>query len=173
MIWSKVQAWSTPEQLLAVLFVLWWGVAVMGQMRASVVSRMRAYDVFELIPAYRFFAPVPRFTEHLLELRTDDASWTAVSTSFPRGWRSAFWNPEKRFATAFHLTAGRLLTHGKHQGMASAKQSLAYLQMLSIVETIALVRTSLPPSRVQFRLVNVSDSPAHVVFCSDWHALPR
>ncbi len=172
MAWTNLHTWTIPEQLLAALLALWFAMSLLAQMTFPLVARLRAYDLLELLPAFRFFAPIPRLSDYQLDVRFNQNPWTTIPISYPRNFITTFWNPRKRTVTAFHHATGLLLQHVRHHGSLSAKQSLAYLQLLSLAEQSA--RTS---GLIQFRIVFLHQhdpaAPSSELFRSDWHTLPQ
>lgn len=165
---------STSEAVLCGIFFSWWVLSAAGQSKARMMSTIRSYDLFHLIPNCRFFAPVPARRDYHLEYRTRTENgchsrWQRVVLLDERRWWTSFWNPKKRLRKAFNTAVRRIARNRKNWGDKSAKQSLSYIQLLIFVTKMV----SGQAGDVQFRILSASDfaeEPSlRLNFISDWH----
>lgn len=83
------------------LFALWLVLTALGQLDVRLARRLKDWDVFMLLPSFRFFAPTPSVHDlHLLYRdRLADgyvAAWREVPLPLPPPWINPLWNPGRR-----------------------------------------------------------------------------
>jgi hypothetical protein len=166
---------STSEAVLGGVFFGWWALSIGGQSKARIMNKIRAYDLFHLIPNCRFFAPVPACRDYHLEYRIraqngEHSRWERIVLLEERCWWTSFWNPRKRLRKAFNTAVRRIARSRKDWGDRSASQSLSYIQLLIFVTKMAAGHYQ---NHVQFRILSSSDfaeEPSlRLNFISDWH----
>lgn len=94
------------SQILAWAVIFWLIVSVFCQLFVSVLTKLRRYDPFGLLPSWHFFAPNPaRFDTVFLyrkvegEVRTE---WFPASTVYDEKWWYSIVNPQRRYQKSCH-----------------------------------------------------------------------
>ncbi|MFD0407333.1 hypothetical protein [Kitasatospora sp. NPDC127116] len=165
--------------ITAVALTAWFIVSAVGQLTVPrrLLDRLRAWDIFGIVPNYRFFAPRPVQHDYHLLMRTAGSSgefgpWHQVAGPPDRCWWHIAWNPDRR---AFKgLSDVMSVAHRFDVQRPRAVQvSLPYLAILNYVTAVA---SRDPAAReVQFVLAIshgvLSDESPDVIFKSGRHRL--
>jgi hypothetical protein len=112
---------SAAAAAVVVLYAAWVAATIANQFPTRCPARLRAADVFGLLPVWTFFAPHPGTTDYYLLYRDRlrDGSldpWREVELKpAENGLRLALWNPGKRRHKAVSDVVGALLrSRGRH-----------------------------------------------------------
>ena len=135
---------------------------------------MRDHDIFELIPEWKFFAPIPgRGDFHLLyrDIYTDGLTdWTEIAVGGERRWWNFLWHPRRRERKAVFDIARELRHHLGPENQATAHLSVPYLTLLTY--TCGQPRTVFP-RKTQFLLMYseaaIDDGEPHLNLLSYMH----
>lgn len=157
--------------LLAALFL----IAVAGQTQGQLVAWLRHWDLFELVPAWNFFAPRPgRFDYHLLfrdEVAAGWTGWREVRLYGERCWFDCLWNRRRRLKKAVFDATGAIQTEAG-RGNADPRLTIPYLLLLMVVSGLA---RTYPASRTQFLvMISTASTPEQEpeeIIRSDQHPL--
>jgi hypothetical protein len=167
-----------PEEVIFILLLtIWWVISLCGQCKSGFMTRLRAQDVFHLIPNWRFFAPVPARRDYHLEYRTRSragriSSYRRIEFLRERDWVTTLWNPSKRLRKAFNTSVRRIVRCRSRFGERASLRCVAYLRLLNYLQSI----TADPNGyALQFRIVSAadfaSDPRIQLTFRSEWHLI--
>jgi hypothetical protein len=133
---------KAPEAILAVLFVIWAAISIVGQRRNSLSGWLRAWDLFGLIPTWTFFAPNPVSRDHYLYYRdysTESVgSWHRAFDADVRTWWDPLWSPVRREEKAISDAMFHVLDQAGELGITRIQFSVSYLTVLSFVSSLPL-----------------------------------
>ena len=161
------------------LFAAWWLLSLLGQSKTRHIARVRAFDLFHLIPSCRFFAPRPSCRDYHLEYRLRGPSglecrWRRIVLAGERSWISVLWHPDKRTRKALSTIVRQLSRYLSRWGDQSTRQSLPYLRLLLFVENNISAQTG---EALQFRILSsadyAQDCRVRLTFKSDWHSMRK
>lgn len=166
--------------IVASVLAVWFGLSAACQLTVPwgerPLDRLRARDVFGLIPNFKFFAPQPVQHDFHLLMRTvvDGAHgpWSQVAGPPERCWWHAVWNPDRR---AFKILSDVMAVAYRfdEDKPRAVQTSLPYLAILNYITEAASQDPS--ASHVQFVLAIshgvLSTEEPSVVYKSDLHSL--
>lgn len=166
---------------MAVVLTAWFILSAAGQLTAPwgnrPLDRLRTWDVFGLIPNYKFFAPRPAEHDYHLLIRTVGFSgelgpWRQIAGPPDRHWWHALWNPDRRAFKSLSDVMAVAYRHD-HDKPRAVLTALPYLALLNYVTEAAAHDQG--AANVQFVLAIsygvLSDDAPSVVFKSDLHRL--
>ena len=123
---------------LVVLFIL----TIISQFQRKWVDQIRQRDLFNFLPAWYFFAPMP-VTYHLLLFYRDEyedglvTNWQKLPFSEQRKWWHFLWNPQKRLNKSFFDIFKDLMDHIKiSKDEEFLIGSIPYLLLLNYVSKL-------------------------------------
>lgn len=166
---------TLAELLLVGFFAVWLVLTVLVQV-PRINAFLRRWDLFCLLPEWRFFAPTP--AQHNVHLLYRDefpdgrlTEWTeAVVVRQRSGWACVF-NTEKRGSKALIDAVGELCRHITLKA-GLLETSIAYLTFLNYISRIPRIAM---PSRSQFMLMRTDHDGSReediVLFVSELHDL--
>jgi hypothetical protein len=142
---------------IAIVFLGAWLLSTVIVLIPQAREAIRAWDLLQLIPEWRFFAPRPGRNDYFLLYRCHDADrkptpWKEVSLSRDRGFHNVIWNPCRRERKAWLDMVSELLDVYKGQPNAGAQASVPYIAILRAVSREA--KASHPGHSVQFLIVS-------------------
>lgn len=140
-----------------------WGVWLLVSLLVYIprlTVRLRSWDVFMIVPEWRFFAPVPaQGVYHVLyrdELRDGSVTdWTEIQVAEKRRWWNCLWNPGRRGRKAFFDAVVELVQHVKYSPEMPLESSTPYLTLLNYVT--GRMRPA-PPAFTQFLIMHSRES---------------
>jgi hypothetical protein len=163
-------------EYIVITILICWGLACVLTHVPHVGRWIRKYDLFVLIPEWRFFAP--RAGEHDFYLLYRDrntsgevSNWHEVHVAGPRRWWNFVWNPHKRASKALFDLSVELSSIIVNQP-DGIQLSLPYLSLLTVVSAEQRVART---GQTQFMILmlkrNLSETTSQVLFVSDPHDL--
>jgi hypothetical protein len=146
----------------------------MNRLRPS----MRRYDIFWVLPAFRFFHERPPY--FVLSYRDrfhsgEESSWQDIHFQRPARWYIALWHPHFIPSNTIEVLMGTfadLMSQEKSPSMTHIQQQLPYRMLLRYV---ARYPSSPSVQARQFRILrgteHLEDAPDTVIFVSGYHEL--
>lgn len=125
-----------------VILVAWSVISVFAQFDLHAMRKLKARDVFSLIPNWHFFAPHPRVYDYHLLFRDLQATgepgpWQVASVSGQRTLWAAVWNPQKRGKQILtHIVQFLLLGLRPKKTSTSMTLNPAYLLILNYISSL-------------------------------------
>jgi hypothetical protein len=165
---------NAAEIVLACVLGAWLLASWVAQPRPSPVLRTRLYDIFSLLPNYRFFAPKPIAADYMLLWRSPlstDTSWMTFIALEKRWWCFA-WNPNHRVRKAI-CDSTTLLLRERRIRPDWIHLSYSYLLMLNAVSALAEAQSF---TSVQFAIRRSTRSDGGretLIFVSHVHLIHR
>lgn len=140
--------------LLILIFYIFWGIiSVFAQAENShLAEKIKAYDLLNIVPDYKFFCPKPSRYDYHLYYRvpaTDDArdEWNEIQVEHRNALICFIWNPSKRDRKIFSKIIK--VIRQKHKKAGSRHYGAMYLSLISHIRQKASVPEDLP---IQFRI---------------------
>jgi hypothetical protein len=137
---------------------------------------IRAWDIFSLVPEWKFFAPNPAQGDYILLYRDQLANgsitqWTEVSLAQKRRWWNVVWNPGKRANKALFDAVVEVSSEASLYPEILAG-SIAYLTLLNYVSNLGRFAR---PAFTQFMILHSFSSTVkrepRLIFSSSLHSL--
>jgi hypothetical protein len=163
------------ELLVSGFFGVWFLLCLL-----VLVPRLRPYirvwDIFSLVPEWKFFAPNPAQGDYILLYRDQLADgtvtpWTEVALAQKRRWWNAAWNPGKRANKALFDAMVEVSSEASLYPEILVG-SVAYLTLLNYISSLGRFAR---PSFTQFMILHSFSSTVkrepRLIFSSSLHAL--
>lgn len=161
--------------ILCGVFGTWAIISIFAQVTNRVTDWFKSFDVFGLIPNWKFFAPRPACHDNYLYYRDHSPNgvglWHRAFDADARNWRDPIWNPLRREEKAISDCISHLLEDAKFVDTNRIQFSTPYLAILSFISSIP---NDGPAIARQFLLAR--QYPGHrptPVFVSNIHLLPK
>lgn len=163
------------EMLVVGCFLLWFLLSVLVLV-PKLRTWIRLWDLFTLVPEWRFFAPNPVQGDYYLLYRDQLADgtvtgWSEVRLGQKRRWWNVAWNPGKRASKALVDAIVELSGEAK-TSPAVLVGSIPYLALLNYISSLKRFSS---PAFTQFTILHAlssgEDREPKLVFASDLHSL--
>jgi hypothetical protein len=158
-----------------VILAGWFLISVLAQLNIKAVARLKAHDIFSLIPNWSFFAPRPGTSDYHLLFRDADSAgewsrWREIPLANRRTLWGAIWNPQKRNTKALSDVVRGLVRLAQDQTFKNFSLTLPYLAILNYVSSIP---RSTPCVQTQFMILKsegfFADQDPQFLFMSNMH----
>jgi len=137
---------------------------------------IRAWDIFAVVPEWKFFAPNPAqgdfhllYRDHLSEGTV--TPWTEIHIGATRSWCCVLWNPRRRQTKALFDA----VSHLNATAQAAPQTVVGSLPYLTLLLYISSMPRLINPAFTQFLVVHsfgiFSDTEPAIVFLSELHSL--
>lgn len=172
---SPILLRHVAQLLVSGLFGLWFLLCLLVLV-PRLRPHIRLWDIFSLVPEWKFFAPNPAQGDYVLLYRDQLADgtitpWTEVALAQNRHWWNVLWNPGKRANKALFDAIVEVSSEATHHPGALAG-TVSYLTLLNYVSSLA--RFS-PPAFTQFMILHSFSSCVErepkFIFSSGLHSL--
>ncbi len=91
---------SVPDSLVAAVFAMWFLCTLLRQIAPSASACLKKRDLFQIVPAWKFFAgsPGPEFELFYRDTPPEGSpgEWTKGVPAYRSGYFSFLWNPGRR-----------------------------------------------------------------------------
>lgn len=162
---------TIPDIILATICLVWLILTILRQANRSKVQH---FDVLDLIPNCRFFAPKPISKDYRLysQICSNINSKQDVYHScfeYKKSWYNFFWNPDQKIIK----TTNDLCTHIM-LNLESKSYDFPYLILLNLVNR--LYKENKEAESIRFVIVahkGYEDPSPHIVFRSNIHNVDR
>lgn len=123
------------------LLALWLLLSALTQLKLRVFQRLKARDIFSLLPNWSFFAPRPGTFDYHILFRDSDSSgefgkWEEVPLADQRTLWGAVWNPQKRNKKALSDAVHAITLRSKDGPGTRIQLSIPYLAALNYISSI-------------------------------------
>jgi hypothetical protein len=138
--------------LVLIFYIFWAMISILSQGESPVVGRLKAYDLFNMIPNYKFFCPNPIKKDYHLYYRNllqkdQTGEWKEIIIGKRNRVIGCIWNPAKRDRKVFYKAVRTIRKQtAKKEKVLSGHM---YLLVLNMVKSIARNENS---RAVQFKL---------------------
>jgi len=128
---------TITDVLIIIVFVIWAAFSLLCQGTSRLKTRLKSFDIFNILPNYKFFCPNPvRYDYHLYyRSRQKDNSisdWQEIPVGRRTSLLCSVWNPLKRERKVFHKVIKTL--KGFKQQSSGNPRSLVYQLLLSYIK---------------------------------------
>ena len=168
---------TTPLWVLTAFFAGWFGASVLCQfLPPRLEFWIRRFDVFSLLPRWKFFAPNVSTLEHQIlyrhQLQNGELTpWKQVPLAGSRSLAGVLWNPDMRRRTTLTSVVSTLMRSLQSPEPRQVTATRPYLALVNFVTT-RVPHPSLSRS-VQFAIAESSgftaDTEPRIIFVSEQH----
>jgi hypothetical protein len=151
---------TTPGWILVAMFATWAVASLAAQVDSPASARLRRLDVLHLLPRWRFFAPSPITSDHIVSYRAWNADgcpvldWTRLTVPRDRRMIDAVFNLHRRARKAQRIACTYLLRHQHDDQLAKSMLTPSYLMLLAATSD-ECVRRAPSATTTQFRIMSI------------------
>jgi hypothetical protein len=164
---------TTAGWILVATFAVWATASLAAQVNSPATARLRRLDVLHLLPRWRFFAPSPITSDHLVSYRAWNADgcavldWTRLTVPGDRRLIDAVFNRHRRARKAQRATCSYVLRHQRDGQLGKPLMTPSYLLLLAAVSS-ECARRAPDATITQFRIARTLGYHLHPVVVSSY-----